>query len=187
MNLPLRSRCLATLLAVAALFRWAVPLHAEDEAKLHDELRQLRTVYENAINSGDLTPLAGLFSPGSSGVVVNNQTFTSLAELKAIYEKFRGSFPGVVYRIKMDAAPSQIYGDIAVAHGTCEESVKLPVGDFSYTSNWTAVLRRVGGQWTLIRSQVTMDPFGSSIVDYLIRQTKLWFGLGGAVGGLVIG
>lgn len=158
-----------------------------DDAKLHDELRQLKSVYETAINSGNLDPLAPLFTSETSGVVVNNQTYANLGELKGIYDKFRADFPGVEYHVSMDAAPSLIYGDIAVARGTCNESVTVKGKSFTYTSNWTAVLRRVDGQWKLIRAQFTMDPFGSSIVDYFVTKARTTYGGGGLVIGLVVG
>lgn len=187
MNPRSRLTALVSLFLAALAANLPGALRAADDPKLHDELRALRGVYETAINTGNLTPLAPLFTAETSGVVVNNQTFTSLAELKAIYEKFHASFPGVVYTIKMDAAPTQIYGDIAVAHGTCEENAKMSVGHFGYKSHWTAVLRRSDGQWKLIRSQFTMDPFGNSIVEYFVRQAKLWFGIGGVLVGLAAG
>jgi|GEM_PF-3880568 len=160
---------------------------AADEALFHDELRQLKAVYENAISSGDLSPLESLFTPESSGVVVDNQTYASFAELKGIYDRFRASFPNLVYRVKLDAQPSLLFGDVAVARGTCDEYVKTNKGEFTYTSNWTAVLRRVDGHWKLVRSQVTMDPFRNSIVQYFLAKTKLYFGAGGAVLGLLGG
>lgn len=181
-------RWLAARFFIVILFAAAVPpLAAADDAKAHDELRQLLAVYEKAINSGDLAPLESFFSPESSGVVVDNQPFKNFVELKAIYDRFHASFPGTVYHIKMDAEPSQIIGDLAVAHGTCDEFVKMGAGEFAYKSHWTAVLKRENGQWKLVRSQFTMDPFRSTIVQYFVRQTKLYAGLGGLAAGLVIG
>lgn len=181
-------RRLAARFLIVILFASAVrPLAAADDAKAHDELRQLLAVYEKAINSGDLASLESFFSPESSGVVVDNQPFKNFAELKAIYSQFHASFPGTIYHIKMDAEPSQLFGDVAVAHGTCDEAVKMGAGEFTYTSHWTAVLKHDNGQWKLVRSQFTMDPFRSSIVQYFVRQTKLYAGLGGLAAGLVIG
>lgn len=191
MNLPRSpiARCLvAGLFAVVLLARATPSLRAaDDDAKLHAELRQVAAVYENALSSGDLTPLAAWFTPESSGVTVDNQQFKSFAELKAIFDKFRASFPGVVYHIKLQPVPSRIFGDIAVASGTCDESVKTSDGEFTYTSTWTAVLRRVDGQWKLVRSQVTMDPFHNSVVQYFNGRTKLCYGLGALVIGLIAG
>ena len=72
------------LLACTLLFGSA--LHAATPADYHAELRALKTTYENAINSGDLAPLATLFDADTTGVTVDNQSFRSFAELKAIYE-----------------------------------------------------------------------------------------------------
>jgi ketosteroid isomerase-like protein len=187
MKAQMPPRCLALRLLAIAAITSALPLRAQDDEKLHAELRALNVVYENAINSGDLSPLAPLFTPETSGVVVENQEFKTLADLEGIYARFHAAFPGTVYHITMNPDLSQIYGNIAVAHGTCEETVKMSAGSFAYTSTWTAVLRRDDGKWTLIRSQVTMDPFGSSVVTFIVRKAKVTFGLGGLIVGLLAG
>lgn len=160
---------------------------AQTPEDLHAELRQLKTTYENAITSGDLTPLAAFFDAGSSGVTVDNQTFRTFAELQAIYDRFHADFPGVVYRITLDAEPSLLSGNLAVAHGTAEEFVRTDAAEFTYTSHWTAVLRRTDGGWKLVRSQVTMDPFRNSIVSFLQRKVALTYGLGGIALGTALG
>lgn len=190
MNPHLTSSARRIAVLVTMVFCARIPLIAAtppDEAQFHDELRKLRSVYENALSTGDLSPLEGLFTPESSGVVVDNQTYKSFAELKGIYDRFHASFPNLVYRVKLDPQPSQLFGDVAVARGTCDEYVKTDRGEFTYTSNWTVVLRRVEGQWKLVRSQVTMDPFRNSIVQFFLARTKLYFGAGGAVIGLLAG
>lgn len=153
----------------------------------HDELRALKATYETAINSGDLTPLAPLFDADTTGVTVDNQSFHTFAELKAIYDRFHAEFPGVVYRVKLDASPSLLSGDLAVAHGTAEEFVKTSAAEFIYPSSWTVVLRRTDAGWKLVRSQVTMDPFHNSIVTALRKKALLTCGLGSLAAGLVLG
>ena len=155
--------------------------------KFHEELRQLKTLYEKAISTGDYAPLQSLFAPDTTGVVVDNQLFKTFAELKAIDERFRADFPGVVYRVTINPELSQLYGDIAVAHGTADEYVKTSAGEFTYTSRFTAVLRRTEAGWKLIRSQVTMDPFRNSIVQHFLSRTKIYFGTGALVVGLLVG
>lgn len=174
----------ATLLGLAAT---ATQAATPTEDPRHEELRALKTTYETAISSGDLTPLAVLFDEGSSGVTVDNQSFRTFAELKAIYDRFHADFPGVVYRIKLAAEPSLLSGDLAVAHGTAEEFVKTSAGEFSYTSTWTVVLRRTDTGWKLVRSQVTMDPFNNSIVRFLQKKSLLTYGLTALAAGLALG
>lgn len=187
-SLPSLARRIAVLVTVLVFSLVPRPASgAPDEASFHEELRQLKTVYETAMSTGDLSPLESLFTAESSGVVVDNQIYTSFAELKAIYDHFRTSFPQVVYRVKLNPEISQLFGDVAVARGTCDEYVKTSKGEFTYTSTWTAVLRRVDGHWKLVRSQVTMDPFRNSIVLSFLAKTKLYFGGGGLALGLLVG
>jgi ketosteroid isomerase-like protein len=189
--LPCRlAQRLAAVLSLAAITACPIPsLQAATaaEEKLHVELRQLKTAYEKAVDTGDFTPLQSLFGPDTTGVVVDNRAFKTFAELKAIDEKFRADFPGVVYRVTLKPELSQLYGDIAVAHGTADEYVKTSAGEFTYTSSFTAVLRRTEAGWKLIRSQVTMDPFRNSIVQHFLSRTKTYFGLGGLAIGAIVG
>lgn len=191
MKIPTALKFQSTVAAmIAAVLLANLPsIHAADalpdEESLHAELRQLVPIYEKAINSGDLSPLEPLVDAGTSGVVVNGESFKSFAEFKAIYEKFYASFPGVIYKVTLNPDRSQIFGDIAVTHGACDEYVKTTAGEFTYTSTYTAVLHRVDGKWKLVRSQVTMDPFQNSIVQYFVKEAKLGYGLGGlAIGGI---
>src|SRR6266511_1240363 len=81
----------------AAIFACAAPaIHAATaaEEKVHEELRGLKAIYEKAVNTGDFAPLEPLFTPETTGVVVDNRPFKSFAELKAIDTKFRADFPG---------------------------------------------------------------------------------------------
>jgi ketosteroid isomerase-like protein len=171
-----------TMCAVSTI-RAATPA----EEALHAELRLLKTAYEKAVNTGDFSPLETLFAPDTTGVVVDNRLFKSFAELKAIDQKFRADFPGLVYRVTLKPELSQLYGDIAVSHGTADEYVKTDAGEFTYTSSFTAVLRRTANGWKLIRSQVTMDPFRNSVVEHFLSKTKTYFGLGGIAIGALLG
>ena len=179
----LRLLVCSTLLAVS----FARAQSPDTTGPLHNELRQLKTTYETALSSGDLTPLESLFDAHSSGVTVDNQSFHTFAELKAIYDNFHAKFPGAVYRIKLDAEPSLIAGDFAIAHGTAEEFVKTSAAEFTYPSTWTAVLRHTDTGWKLVRSQVTMDPFNNSIVTFFEKKAKITYGIAGLIFGVAVG
>lgn len=175
------------LFLLGSLLACIPSVHALIPTDDHAELRALKTTYEKALSSGDLSPLESLFDANSSGVTVDNQSFHTFAELKAIYAKFHADFPGVVYQVALDAEPSLIEGNLAVAHGTAKESVKTSAGEFTYTSTWTIVLKRTDTGWKLVRSQVTMDPFNNSIVTFLQKKAVLTYGLGGIALGLALG
>lgn len=184
MKTQLRLRILLGLVACLALPFFA---NAATPGELREELLELKGNYENAINSGDLSTLQSLFEDGTSGVTVDNQTFHNLSDLQAIYDRFHVDFPGVEYRIKLNPEPAVFFGNIALVTGTCYETVKTAAGQFEYTSAFTAVLRRGPSGWTLLRSQVTMDPFRNSIVLFLENKTKVTYGLLGLAGGVALG
>lgn len=187
--LPSSRRFFAGLSALVALAGFPLAVHSATpaEEKLHEELRALKTVYENAINNRDLAPLEKLFTPESTGVTVDNQPFKSFAELKAIYDKFYASFPGVIYKVKLNPEMSTIIGDLAIARGTSEESATTENGTFTYTAAFTVVLRRTDNGWKLVRSHLGMDPFRNSIVEFFIGKAKRGYGGGALAVGLLAG
>jgi ketosteroid isomerase-like protein len=159
-----------------------------DEEALHQELRGLKKIYEDAVNSGNLAPLAPAFGPQTSGVVATNEEFHTLDEMQQIFDKFKNTLgPAYVYRVTLNPERSLIYGDIAVARGTSDEYVKSNGREFTLTTRWTAVLRRENGQWHLLRSQVSMDPFHNSVTDFFFASVKKIYGSGGLAIGLVVG
>jgi ketosteroid isomerase-like protein len=182
---PLEAQTTATQPASAPA-QTVAPL--PDEEALHQELRDMKKIYEDAVNSGDMTPLAPIFNQETSGVVALNQEFHSLQEMQKIFDDFKKDLgPGYVYRVKLNPERSQIFGDIAVARGTSDEYAKSYGHEYNLTTRWTAVLRRENGHWRLIRSQVTMDPLHNSVLDAIISSIT-WTSLGwGAAVGAVVG
>lgn len=183
----LRPMNLRALLLISCLFACVTIARAMSPVDYHAELRELKTTYETALSTGNLAPLEPLFDAGSSGVTVDNQNFRTFAELQAIYAKFHAEFPGVVYEVKLDAVPSLLEGNLAVAHGTATEHVKTSSGEFNYTSTWTVVLRRTDTGWKLVRSQITMDPFNNPVVRFFEQKAKFTYGLTGLAVGLLAG
>jgi len=165
----------------------AAPL--PDEEALHQELRGLKKSYEDAVNSGNLAPLAPVFGPQTSGVVATNEEFHTLDEMQQIFDRFKSTLgPGYIYRVTLNPERSLIYGDIAVCRGTSDEYIKSGSGnEFKLQTRWTAVLQRENGQWYLLRSQVSMDPFHNSVSDYFFGSVKRIYGGGGLAIGLVAG
>jgi hypothetical protein len=165
----------------------AAPL--PDEEALHQELRGLKKIYEDAVNSGNLAPLAPVFGPQTSGVVATNEEFHTLDEMQQIFDRFKNTLgPGYIYRVTLNPERSLIYGDIAVCRGTSDEYIKSGSGnEFKLQTRWTAVLQRENGQWHLLRSQVSMDPFHNSVSDYFFGSVKKIYGGGGLAIGLLAG
>jgi hypothetical protein len=167
----------------------SAPASFPDEEAFHQELRGMKKIYEDAVNSGDLKTLAPVFGPQTSGVVATNEEFHTLDEMQQIFDRFKSTLgPGYIYRVTLNPERSLIYDDIAVARGTSDEYVKISNGhEFNLTTRWTAVLRRENGQWHLLRSQVSMDPFHNPVNEYFFASVKKIYGGGGLAIGLIAG
>jgi ketosteroid isomerase-like protein len=176
---------LASILTLASA-AFATP--TDDEAA-HAALRQIKAVYEKAVSTGDLTPLKGLFLPETTAVMLLGQEIKSYDELEQHWKYVRGLIgPGGSYSTTLQPETSLIYGDFAVSRGTSDEVVKTGAGkEFRYTSRWTAVSRRVGDQWKVIRLHGSMDPVTNVFTMSFLRAAKLTYGIGGLMVGALLG
>lgn len=179
---------LRRLAGVLALVSTVTSLQAAaPEPDLHAELRLIKDKYESAVNTGDFSQLAGLFAPDTSAVNVDGKPFRTIDDLKATLEAYRSAFPGIAFHVVLAPEPSQIYGDIAVAHGTIQQEVTTGSSHYTLPGTWTAVLRRANGTWKLIRAQGTIDPFANSIVEAQLDHTRWVYGGIALFAGLVMG
>ena len=185
MKLSLRF-ALAIPLAVLAASNCS---RAADEDPAHAALRQIKTTYETAVRTGDLTPLKPLFAPETTAVMLLGQEVTSFAELEQHWKFVRDLIgPGGSYTTTLKPETSLIFGDIALSRGTSDELVKTGSGrEFAFTSRWTAVSRRVGSEWKVIRLHGSMDPVSNVFTALFLQRAKLTYGLGGLVLGAVLG
>ena len=161
---------------------------SEDEAA-HAALRQIKATYENAIRTGDLAPLKALFAPETTAVMILGQEVKSFAELEQHWKYVRDLIgPGGSYTTTLKPERSLIYGDLAVSRGESDEVVKTGSGhEFAFTSRWTAVSRRTGGEWKVIRLHGSMEPVTNVFTTMFLQRAKLLYGCGGLGLGALLG
>jgi len=183
--IPRPLAAVALLLALTVIARSA---NGDDESA-HAALRQIKTVYENAIRTGDLSPLKPLFVPETSAVMILGQEVTSFAELEEHWKYVRGLIgPGGSYATTLHPERSLIYGEIAVSRGLSDEVVTTGAGqEYKFTSRWTAVSRRIGNEWKVIRLHGSMDPVTNVFTQTFLKSTKYTYGIGGVVVGALLG
>ena len=59
--------------------------------------------------------------------------------------------------------------------------------EYRFTSHWTAVLRKVDGQWKIVRAHSSLDPFGNPMVVGEAKRKVMQIGIAAAAGGLLLG
>jgi hypothetical protein len=86
------------------------------------------------------------------------------------------------------AEKARFFGEVAIAYGSTEDVATTGSGrEYKFTSTWTAVCVREGGQWKILRVQGSMDPIANTFVKDAISGAGWLAGIAGAVGGLVVG
>ncbi len=163
-------------------------LRAADDEADHAALRIIKDTYEQAIDSGDLTKLAPYVAENATGVMVTGEEvkgFSGLQDYWARIQKLIGA--GGKYQVTVQPNRSDLFGDTAIGHGTTEDVVTTGSGKtYKFNSYWTALCRKQNGQWKVLRLQATMDPVSNPFVTAQIHASRLIFGAGGLLSGILI-
>src|SRR5688572_3869896 len=143
---------------------------ADNEAE-HQALRELKAVFEQAASENKLDLLKPHVGDKFSAVTFTDREFSDFEKFKARWQKTRDEIVGSgSYKVTLLPERSEIYGDIAVAHGDSENVLITGAGnEYHFTSHWTAVFRKVDGQWKIVRVHSSLDPFGNPMVVGEVR------------------
>jgi ketosteroid isomerase-like protein len=163
---------------------------ADGDEQDHDKLRELRGLYERAVNEEKLELLDPHLAADFSGVMVTGDGVASMADLRSYWAKIRGLLgEGGKYTVEVVPDRSHIEGDLALAKGTTKEVATTGAGKrYEFSSQWTAVCRRdAGGAWKIVRIHGSMDPVTNPFVKTFLRRTAWTAGGVGAVAGLIVG
>ena len=141
---------------------------APDDERADDRaaLRALGAQYEQAINSGDLRPLAPSVTPAASAVFATNHEVHGLDAMQQYFDATKEQLGrGSTYTVKLKPDRTEFFGDLALARGTSDEVARLGSGrEYRFTTHWTALLRKDAGGWKAHRLHVSMDPLDNPAI-----------------------
>jgi len=184
------SAFLGAITALLLLLGVSLPVFAqEDDEADHQALREMKTVFEKAASENNLDLLKPYVPEQFSAVTYTDREFTDFEAFKTRWQKTRDEIVGTgSYKVTLKPERSKIYGDIAIARGDSDNVLINSAGKkFEFTSHWTAVCRKIDGQWKIERVHSSLDPFGNPmLVDGVKSKITTYAGLAG-VGGLVVG
>src|SRR5262245_31094336 len=137
--MPTATRC---SIALAAFALWASRCTAQYAAANEEaewvNIRSIKTIYEDAVNTNQIEKLRPYVTKNFHGVMVNGQearSYGALAKIMADARVLIGA--GGSYRVKVNYEPGTMFGNLAVANGTAEESIVTGSGKrFDTTSTW---------------------------------------------------
>jgi ketosteroid isomerase-like protein len=155
----------------------------------HAALRQFKTLFEKAVNENQLELMRPHLDQPFSVVTYTDREFTDFDAFKARWQKTREELlEGGRYTLTLDPDRSQIFGDIAVAHGNSDNVLVTGGGqEHHFSSHWTVVFRKVDGQWKITRAHNSLNPFDNPMLRAGVRKIVIRFAVGAFVLGLILG
>src|SRR5947208_11523187 len=164
----------------------AAPSAAEEAEWV--KIRNIKAIYEEAVNTNQLEKLKPYIAKNFHGVMVNGREARSYDGLVKIVADLRALIgAGGSYHVKISYEPGTMFGDLAVANGAAEETIVTGSGKrFEPASTWLVNLIKENGEWKLYRVQATMDPVSNVFVLDTVNYTRIFFGGGGILAGALL-
>lgn len=176
------------LIIIAVVFLGlSATARADDDAD-RAALRQIRTNYMEAVNSGDLSKIKNDLSRGVAGVMVTGVPVEGFDGLVDYWKKVQALIgQRGTYHVTVNVDKTDLFGDVAVSHGTTAEAVRLPNGkELDFSSFWTAVCHKEDGVWKVVRMQATLNPIDNVFVSLQLDKAKLTYGGIGFIAGILV-
>lgn len=157
----------------------------------HDALRKLKSDVTSAANNRDYVAMQKVLHQPFMTTVITQDSFTDLGKLKDYFESlFTRDFLRMK-KVSIGAEAdelSQIYqGTFAVTRGSTNEHYEMADGrKFDVTGRWTAVSIKDKGEWKLLAVHTGTNFLDNPVLN-AIEKSVLWFAVGGAAGGLILG
>lgn len=181
-------RCSIAILLGAFLIMAQPTITPEEEAEWV-KIRNIKTIYEDAVNSGQVDKLRPYIASDFRGVMVNGREARSYDDLVKIFADVKTLIgAGGTYNVKVVYDPGTMFGNLAVATGASTESIVTGAGKrFEPVSRWLVNLVKENGEWKLYRVQATMDPVDNVFVQEKVKYTRIFAGGGGLLAGALLG
>jgi ketosteroid isomerase-like protein len=168
------------------LFVLCLPAFAIEQDK--EALRNLRGIYEKAVAERNLEPLKPFLADDFTAVMITSDAVSGYDGIVAYWKKVE-EFLGKdgTYQVTIDPDDTLFEGNIAIAKGRAKEHVVRGGKSLDFTSQWTAVARKEGEAWKIVRIQATIDPIGNPMIATLQGYKSWLIGVAALLGGLVVG
>lgn len=157
----------------------------------HDALRKLKAEATAAVNNRDYAAMQRLLHQPFTATLITQDNFTDFGKLKDYFESLytRDTLRMKKVSIAADADElSQIYqGTFALTKGSTKEHYELTDGrSFDMNGRWTAVSLKEKGEWKLLAVHTGTNFLDNPVLN-AIEKSVMWFGVGGAMFGLIVG
>ncbi len=164
----------------------------EADHAIHEELRDLLSGIEAAVNSERYGDLAQYFHENLTITPINQEVISTRAGIEPYFNKWFGP-GGYLKSIKMtleadDLTEFYADGGIGIVRGSGDEDYVLSdKRTFHMKTRWTAtVILDSDGKWRILALHIGTDFLDNPILSVAEDSAK-YFGAGGAIAGLLLG
>ena len=186
-----RSHTLYLMLSLLVLIEVRSPAQeqTQDDEADHEALRRLRAVAEQAINENRLELLRPHLQEEFWVVTYTDRQFSDFDTFQAQWQKTRDELlDGGSYTTQLNPERSLIFGDIALTRGNSENVLVTADGaEYGFPSHWSAVCRKIDGDWKIIQAHSSLNPFDNLLLKATVKDWLLKIAVGAGLAGLVLG
>ena len=155
----------------------------------HEALRALKAVFERAVRENQLELLKPYLDERFSIVSFTNREFSDFEAFKAQWQKTREQMlQGGTYVVELLPEHSLLYGEIALARGDSKNVLTTGAGKrFEFSSRWTVLCRKVGGEWKILRAHSSISPFDNPMLVAGVKKKVMQIAVGALAVGVGVG
>lgn len=153
-------------------------------------LRDIKAVFEQAAAENAMERMQPHLHEPFSVVTYTDREFSDFEAFNERWKQTRAEVVGETgsYQVTLKPEPTLFFGDIAIATGDSDNVLVAASGnEYRFTSHWTAVFRKVDGEWKIVRAHSSLDPFGNPIVVGEATRRVIQIAIATAVIGLLLG
>lgn len=155
---------------------------------VHEELRQLKTDMQDALNEMDIDKKLARVTEDAVFTTMNGDRVVGRDGIRKYFEKMLKGANPIVKEVSVDFSVdelSHLYGDnTAVAFGSSRDKYLLSDGyAFEVEPKWSATMVRQGDKWLVANFHYSTNMFDNPV---LTAQRKMLF-IGGSVVSLLLG
>lgn len=168
---------------------FAITCNAGELEAEHNKLRELKTIFENAINKNDLELLRPHIAKGFSFITISDEEYTDFDEFKKQWQIGRETLlKGGTYTLEIIPDLSDIRGNIAITKGDSKNIIITGAGDkYEYPAKWTGVCIQEDGEWKILRAHNSLNPFRNPMVEGEVTKMIIKFSSISALVGIILG
>jgi len=153
-----------------------------------DKLRELQTIFENAVKNNTIENIRPFTHPEFSFVSFTDKSFGDFDSFKQQWNFTRKELVGTgSFSTQLNPAPTLFVDDTAIAYGNAKNSLLDARGrNFNFTNNWTVIFKRQDGEWKVLRAHNSIDPFANPMLLSGVKNKVIKYSALSFMGGLIL-